>query len=179
MRKTLIIAATILAAASSRVQAQTDLTAYADANGYIDVQALTCAALAGTWQGDADRLTTWYSGWYNGLAKKHYFNIARSKELEHEVSVYCKANPQIRIIEAIDVMLKQEKLKAGFKSRYDEVFAVVGFGVSDISLLKITSHYGSFRVRPATCDKLWREICTTRSCAGIQSSISLTLSPMA
>jgi len=33
------------------------------------------------WQGDADRLTTWYSGWYNGLAKKHYFNIARTKEL--------------------------------------------------------------------------------------------------
>lgn len=46
-------------------------------------------------QGDADRLTTWYSGWYNGLAKKHYFNIARSKELEHEVIVYCKASPQI------------------------------------------------------------------------------------
>jgi hypothetical protein len=115
MLKALATAATILAAASSHVQAQTDLTAYADANGYIDVQALTCAALAGTWQGDADRLTTWYSGWYNGLAKKHYFNIARSKELEHEVIVYCKANPQIRIIEAIDVMLKQEQHKAAFK----------------------------------------------------------------
>ena len=38
--------ATVLAAASSAVHAQTDLTAYADANGYIDVQALTCAALA-------------------------------------------------------------------------------------------------------------------------------------
>ncbi len=115
MLKALATATAILAAASSHVQAQTDLTAYADANGYIDVQALTCAALAGTWQDDADRLTTWYSGWYNGLAKKHYFNIARSKELEHEVIVYCKANPQIRIIEAIDVMLKQEKLNAGFK----------------------------------------------------------------
>ena len=115
MLKALATATAILAAASSQVQAQTDLTAYADANGYIDVQALTCAALAGTWQGDADRLTTWYSGWYNGLAKKHYFNIARSKELEHEVIVYCKANPQIRIIEAIDVMLKQEQHKAAFK----------------------------------------------------------------
>ncbi len=115
MRKALAIATMMLAAASSQVQAQTDLTAYADANGYIDVQALTCAALAGTWQGDADRLTTWYSGWYNGLAKKHYFNIARSKELEHEVIVYCKANPQVRIIEAIAAMLKQEKLMSGFK----------------------------------------------------------------
>ncbi len=115
MRKILILAATILGAACSNVQAQTDLTAYADAEGYIDVQALTCAALAGTWQGDADRLTTWYSGWYNGLAKKHFFNIARAKELEHEVIVYCKANPQIRIIEAMDVMLKQERLMSGFK----------------------------------------------------------------
>jgi hypothetical protein len=117
MRKTLMVVTTVLAAGAggAGVQAQTDLTAYADANGYIDVQALTCAALAGTWQGDADRLTTWYSGWYNGLAKKHYFNIARSKELEHEVIVYCKANPEVRIIEAIGVMLKQERLMSGFK----------------------------------------------------------------
>ena len=115
MRKILILAATAFAVASPGVRAQTDLTAYADAEGYIDVQTLTCAALAGTWQGDADKLTTWYSGWYNGLAKKHYFNIARSKELEHEVIVYCKANPQIRIIEALDVMFKQERLRSGFK----------------------------------------------------------------
>jgi len=115
MWKAFAIAAIALSSASSHVQAQTDLTTYADANGYIDVQALTCAALAGTWQGDADRLTTWYSGWYNGLAKKHYFNVARSKELEHEVILYCKANPQVRIIEAIDVMLKQERLMGGFK----------------------------------------------------------------
>jgi len=115
MRKTLMLAATLLVVASSYAHAQTDLTAYADPEGYIDVQALTCAALAGTWQGDADRLTTWYSGWYNGLAKKHFFNIARSKELEHEVIVYCKANPQIRIIEAIDVVLKQERFAKGFK----------------------------------------------------------------
>ena len=115
MRKIVILAVIVLAVASSDVKAQTDLTAYADTEGYIDVQALTCAALAGTWQGDADRLTTWYSGWYNGLAKKHFFNIARAKELEHEVIVYCKANPQIRIIEAMDVMLKQERLMSGFK----------------------------------------------------------------
>jgi hypothetical protein len=48
MLKVIAIAVTILTAAGSRVQAQTDLTAYADANGYINVQALTCAALAGT-----------------------------------------------------------------------------------------------------------------------------------
>jgi len=111
----LTVATMVAAVVSSNAKAQTDLTAYADAEGYVDVQTLTCAALAGTWQGDADRLTTWYSGWYNGLAKKHFFNIARSKELEHEVIVYCKANPQIRIIQAIEVMLKQERLQSGFK----------------------------------------------------------------
>ena len=40
MWKTLAIATTIFAAASSRVQAQTDLTAYADANAHINAQAL-------------------------------------------------------------------------------------------------------------------------------------------
>jgi hypothetical protein len=115
MRSLMIVAATVLGVASTGAQAQTDLTAYADPQGYIDVQALTCAALAGTWQEDADRLTTWYSGWYNGLGKKHFFNIARSKELEHEVILYCKANPQIRIIQAIDLMLKQERHMGGFK----------------------------------------------------------------
>jgi inactivated superfamily I helicase len=95
MRKLLILAATglTLTFINSSVNAQVDLSAYADAEGYIDVQALTCAQLAGTWQDQADLLTTWYSGWYNGLAKKHYINIARSKETEHEVIVYCKANP--------------------------------------------------------------------------------------
>ena len=115
MRKTLFLAAAVLVAINSFARAQTDLTAYADAEGYIDVQALTCAALANTWQGDADRLTTWYSGWYNGLGKKHFFNIARSKELEHEVIMYCKANQQIRIIDAIAVILKQERFERGFK----------------------------------------------------------------
>ena len=84
MRKALMVAATILATSSAGVQAQTDLTAYADANGYIDVQALTCAALAGTWQGDADRLTTWYSGWYNALACSPSAPLRQTKGLHED-----------------------------------------------------------------------------------------------
>ena len=99
--------------ANSSVNAQVDLSAYADAEGYIDVQAMTCAQLAGTWQDQADLLTTWYSGWYNGLAKKHYINIARSKESEHEVIVYCKANPQEKIIHAIDVVINRWRAERG------------------------------------------------------------------
>src|SRR5215204_5696649 len=70
VRKVMILAAATLAFTSLNARAQTDLSAYTDANGYLDVQKLTCAQLAGTWQEDADKLMVWYSGWYNGLAKK-------------------------------------------------------------------------------------------------------------
>lgn len=115
MRKTMIFAAVCLAVASSDVQAQVDLSAYADAQGFLDVQALTCAQLANTWQGDADRLAAWYSGWYNGLAHKHYMDITKGKEAEHEVIVYCKANPEIRIIQAMDVVFKSMRERLGIE----------------------------------------------------------------
>jgi len=96
MRMLISLAVADLLFASSGSRAQTDLSAYTDANGVLDVQKLTCAQLAGTWQQDADMLMVWYNGWYNGLAKKHYFHIDRAKRLEHEVIVHCKANPGIR-----------------------------------------------------------------------------------
>lgn len=119
MRKILILIATSAAVflPISNAKAQVDLSTYADADGYLNVQTLTCAQLAGTWQDQADLLTTWYSGWYNGLAKKHYLNIARSKEAEHEVIVYCKANPQVTIIKAIDVVFKRMRQERGIIAR--------------------------------------------------------------
>lgn len=117
MPKTLIIAAMLSLTSIGAARAQTDLSAYADANGYLDVQKLTCAQLAGTWQQDADMLTTWYSGWYNGLAHKHMLNVARAKEAEHEVIVYCKANPDKKIIEAIAVVFKDMRAALGIKMK--------------------------------------------------------------
>ena len=99
----------IFALPLASAQAQTPLSAYTDANGYIDVQAMTCAQLAGTYQEDADMLAAWYSGWYNGLAKKHFAHITRAKSGEHQLIVYCKAHPELKIIQAIDVLLKNEK----------------------------------------------------------------------
>ena len=93
----------------STAQAQVELKTYADADGYIDVQKLTCAQLAGTFQEDADFLGIWYSGWYNGLAKKHAVNVPRVKEGLHTIIVYCKANPTKKVIQAIDTALKEEK----------------------------------------------------------------------
>jgi hypothetical protein len=113
MRPFQFVIMTTIALASCNAKAQTDLSAYADANGYLDVQKLTCAQLAGTWQEDADLLTAWYSGWYNGLAKKHFANLRRGKLIEHEIIVYCKANPDKRVIEALAVVFRDERIKNG------------------------------------------------------------------
>jgi len=113
MRNLYATAALCLGIGIGTAQAQTDLSAYADASGRLDVQTLTCAQLAGTWQEDADMLTAWYSGWYNGLARKHYANIRRGKVVEHEVIEYCKANLGKRIIDAIAVVFKDERARLG------------------------------------------------------------------
>jgi hypothetical protein len=117
MRKFMILAAIGFAFAASDARAQVPLSTYADANGYIDVQKLTCAQLAGTFQEDADLLTTWYSGWYNGLAKKHLANVDRAKRVEHEVIMYCKANPAKLVIEPIAVVFKDERARLGIKMK--------------------------------------------------------------
>jgi len=117
MHTTVIAAAAMLAIGISGTKAQSDLTAYTDANGYLNVQALTCAQLASTWQQDADMLMAWYSGWYNGLAKKHDYHPSRSRELEHETIVYCKANQGIRVIDAIAVVLKDERIRNGIEMK--------------------------------------------------------------
>jgi opacity protein-like surface antigen len=85
------------------------LSAYADANGFIDVQALTCGQLANTYQEDANALSSWYSGWYNGLAHKHYADFKKGREVEHQVIEYCKAHPEQRIIHAIGLILKEDR----------------------------------------------------------------------
>ena len=110
-----MLAATVFMTSGGGAYAQVDLSSYADANGFLDVQALTCAQLANTWQEDADRLATWYSGWYNGLAKKHYMDIRKGKEAEHEVIVYCKAHPELKIIQAMDVVFKDMRERLGIQ----------------------------------------------------------------
>ena len=83
-----------------------DLSAYADQNGFIDVQKLTCGQLANTYQEDANALASWYSGWYNGLAHKHYMDYKKGREAEHLVIEYCKAHPEEKIIHAIGLVIK-------------------------------------------------------------------------
>ena len=113
MKNVLIASGLILGSLASGANAQVELKTYTDKDGFLDVQALTCAQLAGTFQQDADLLTTWYSGWYNGLAKKHAINIPRSREAEHEIIVYCKANPTVKVIKAIGLVLDRMRKERG------------------------------------------------------------------
>jgi hypothetical protein len=116
MSRTAILGCWIMALSSAEpALAQVELSTYADSNGYVDVQKLTCAQLANTFQEDADYLTVWYSGWYNGLAKKHMMHVDRAKSLEHQIIVHCKANPDKKVIEAIDVVFKNYRDERGIK----------------------------------------------------------------
>src|SRR5271155_3103483 len=102
-----VLAAAALVASASVSQAQVDLSTYTDAKGYLNVRALTCAQLANTYQEDANFLGAWYSGWWNGHLKRHSINIARAKQGLHEVIVYCKANPDKKVVDAVDDFAKK------------------------------------------------------------------------
>ena len=112
--KSLILCCGIIVVAGP-AYAQVELRTYADSDVYLDVQKLTCAQLANTFQEDADYLAAWYSGWYNGLGKKHLMLVDRAKGLEHEIIVHCKANPGEKVIEAIGVVFKAYRDARGIK----------------------------------------------------------------
>jgi len=116
MRKTLLMTAVIAASLATGAFANQELNVYANPEGYLDVQALTCAQLANTFQEDANYMTAWYSGWYNGLAHKHFANIPRSKEAEHEVIVYCKEHPgDEKVIHIMSRVFDEYRAKHGIE----------------------------------------------------------------
>ena len=102
-----LIASTALAASASASRAQVALNTYADDKGYINVRALTCGQLANTYQEDANFLGVWYSGWWNGHLKRHVINIKRAQQGLHDVIVYCKANPDTKVVDAVDALVKK------------------------------------------------------------------------
>jgi hypothetical protein len=78
---------------------------------------LTCAQFANTFQEDAVYLTVWYSGWYNGLGKKHMMKVDRAKTLEHGIIAYCKANEDKKVIQAIDIVFKKYRAEKGIETK--------------------------------------------------------------
>ena len=113
--KLLLSICTVALMSASAAQAQVELNTYADSKGDLDIQKLTCAQLANTFQEDADFMTVWYSGWWNGHMKRHVVNIPRAKQGIHEVIVYCKANPKTKVITAMDIQIKQMRKELGIK----------------------------------------------------------------
>jgi HdeA/HdeB family len=109
-----VLLAALTAAGTAKAD-PVDLSAYADANGYIDVQALTCAQLANTYQEDANLLAAWYSGWYNGLGHKHYLDWKNIRTGEHLVIQRCKEHPEEKIIQAIGFMIDEMRKAHGVK----------------------------------------------------------------
>jgi HdeA/HdeB family len=88
---------------------QMSLSRYADANGSIDVERLTCGQLDDTSGEDASLFLAWYSGWYSALAKKHAagtINIARLRYAMHNVIDYCRTNRDKKLTQVMELMLK-------------------------------------------------------------------------
>ncbi len=78
---------------------------------------MTCAQLADTFPPDADALIAWYSGWYSGLAHKHFLDYRKGKIVENEVIVYCKEHPDRRIIDGLAVVFRDERAALGAEMR--------------------------------------------------------------
>jgi hypothetical protein len=85
------------------------LSKYADANGNVDVQKMTCGQFSNTSPAEADFLGALYIGWYNGLAKNKAIHLTRAKDVIHNLVVYCKANMDRRVTQAIDVIRKEQR----------------------------------------------------------------------
>jgi len=113
MRSTLFTAIIAVTLGSSPVYAQTPLSAYADAGGFIDMHKLTCAQLTGANPADAATVTAWYNGWYDGLTHKHFLDYRKGDIVEHEVIDYCKEHPEKRVIDAFAVIYKDERAALG------------------------------------------------------------------
>ncbi len=110
MKKAILVSSAVALMTIGAAKADpVDLSAYVDANGFLDVTALTCGQLANTYQEDANALMSWYSGWYNGLAHKHYMDYKKGRETEHLVIQYCKTHPDEKIIHAMAVVLHEER----------------------------------------------------------------------
>jgi HdeA/HdeB family len=109
MRIASIVTAAAISTMAGIAWAAIGLDTYVDQSGFIDVQELTCAQLADTYQEDANALANWYSGWYNGLAKKHYYHLTRVAGVEHQLIAYCKEHRDQKIIHGLDAVFKKDR----------------------------------------------------------------------
>jgi hypothetical protein len=86
--------------------ARTPLSQYADANGNIDVQRLTCGQIADASIEDSNFFLSWYSGWYYGNEKKRGINPARVRYVIRSVVDYCRTNRDRKLTDVMASLLK-------------------------------------------------------------------------
>ena len=115
MRELLFVGIILTATTASGAPSRRHLADYVDANGFLNVQALTCAQLDDTYVEDANVLMAWYSGWFNGLSKKHYMDVLGAKVVQDQVISYCEANPQKLVIDGIATVLKVDRAILGIQ----------------------------------------------------------------
>ena len=82
------------------------LGTYADSNGNIDAQRLTCGDIVDVSPDQAERLLVWYSGWYRGSARKRGFNLTHVGTAINAVLDFCKSNRDKKLVQVMELMLK-------------------------------------------------------------------------
>jgi HdeA/HdeB family len=82
------------------------LSTYAESNGEIDVERLSCAHLNLAPPDQIALFVAWYSGWYTGRARRSRIDLARVQYEIGAVASYCKAYPAARLSEALQRLLK-------------------------------------------------------------------------
>jgi hypothetical protein len=85
---------------------QVELPKLAGPSGVIDAEKLTCGQLASAYQEDADFLLVCYGGLHSGIAQQHQIDVPKVKAGIHNVIVYCKANKDKLLVQAIDIFMR-------------------------------------------------------------------------
>jgi hypothetical protein len=88
---------------------QLSLSRFADANGNIDVQQLTCSDFVGLSSDQAGLFLAWYSGWYDGAAKRRSINLARVQYRLKNVSDYCQVNREQKLARVLEDFLRERR----------------------------------------------------------------------
>ena len=79
---------------------------FADANGNLDVQRLTCGHIAEASAEEVELLLAWYSGADSGPAKRRVINMLRLRTASRNTADYCKANRDVALIKVMQLFLK-------------------------------------------------------------------------
>jgi hypothetical protein len=93
-------------AATPAQQPRLALSQFADANGNLDVQRLTCGHIAEASTEEFELLLAWYSGADSGPAKRRVINMPRVRTASRNTADYCKANRDVALVKAMQLFLK-------------------------------------------------------------------------